>query len=124
MAELLADSYAFIELFGGNPRYLEIFRSNAIATTAMNVVEVYGALLRRIDLSEAQSHARSMLPVVLDVPREAAVRAAEFRVEMLGKKRNCSHVDAWGYAAAAALHRRFLTGDEAFRGLPNVEFVK
>ena len=124
MTDLLADSYAFIELFGGNSRYLEVFRSNAIATTALNVVEVYGALLRRIEPSEAQSHARSMLPAVLEVPREAALRAAEFRVEMIGKKRKCSHVDAWGYAAAGALRRRFLTGDEVFRGLPNVEFVK
>lgn len=124
MADFLADSYAFIELFGGNPRYREVFRSNAIATTAMNVVEVYAALLRRIDRIDALTHARSMLPVVVDVPRETALRAAEFRTEMVRKKRNCSHVDAWGYAASEVLGRRFLTGDEGFRGLPNVEFVK
>lgn len=124
MTDFLADSYAFIELFGGNPRYVELFRSSAVGTTAMNVVEVYYALLRRISPADAQSHARSMLPIVLEVPHEAALRAGEFRAEMIGRKRNCSHVDAWGYASAAALHRRFLTGDEAFRGLPNVEFVK
>ena len=49
MADLLADTYAFIELFGGNPRYREAFRSSNIATTAMNVVEGYAMLLRRID---------------------------------------------------------------------------
>lgn len=124
MADLLADSYAFIELFSGNARYAEIFRSGAITTTAMNVLEVYSALLRRIESSEALTHARSMLPVVVEVPREAALRAAEFRVGMLAKKRKCSRVDAWGYAAAQSLHRRFLTGDESFRDLPNVEFVK
>lgn len=124
MADLLADSYAFLELFGGNPRYASVFRSHSIATTAVNVLEVYAALLRRIDRSDALSHARAMLPVVVEVPREAALRAAEFRVEMSAKQRNCSTADAWGYAAASALRRRFLTGDEAFRGLPNVEFVK
>lgn len=124
MADLLADSYAFIELFGGNPRYAEVFRSHAISTTALNVMEVYAALLRRIDRAEALTHARSMLPAIVEVPREAALRAAEFRTEMREKKRNCSHVDAWGYVAAAATRRRFLTGNESFRGLPNVEFVK
>lgn len=124
MADLLADSYAFIELFGGNPKYATLFRAHSISTTSINVLEVYAALLRRIDPVEALSHARSMLPVVVEVPREAALRSAEFRVEMAVKKRNCSTADAWGYAAALTLRRRFLTGDEGFRGLPNVEFVK
>jgi hypothetical protein len=124
LPDLLADSYAFIELYGGNPRYRDAFRSNAVGTTSLNVLEVYGALLRRIDRPTALTLARSMLPVVVDVPRETALRAAEFRLEMVGKKRNCSHVDAWGYASAETLGRRFLTGDESFRGLPNVEFVK
>lgn len=124
MARLLADSYALIELLGGNPKYVPIFRSGDVVTTALNVVEVYSALLRRLPREEAEGDARACLARVVEVPSTAALRAAEFRVEMHDRKRNCSHVDAWGYAAAEVLGRKFLTGDEAFRGLDNVEFVK
>lgn len=124
MAKLLADSYALIELFGGNPRYVPVFRAEDVATTALNVVEVYSALLRRLPQEEAETYARACLARVVDVPSTAALRAAEFRTEMHDRKRNCSHVDAWGYAAAEVLGRKFLTGDEAFHGLSNVQFVK
>lgn len=124
MARLLADSYALIELLGGNPRYVPIFRSADVVTTALNVVEVYSALLQRVSREEAETDARACLARVVEVPHATALRAAEFRAEMHGRKRNCSHVDGWGYAASEILGRKFLTGDEAFRGLPNVEFVK
>jgi len=35
-----------------------------------------------------------------------------------------SYVDALGYTIAKAHNLRFLTGDAAFEGIANVEFVK
>lgn len=125
MTELLADTYAFIEHSGGSLRYARIFRENAVATTSLNVVEVYSTLLRRgIPPEEAREYARSCLAMVLPVPARTALRAGEFHAEIQKSGLKPSYVDAWGYSAAELLGRKFLTGDEAFRGLPNVEFVK
>ena len=120
----LADSYAFLALVEGNERYRRIFQRGGIQTTALNVVEVYWALLRRMDPDEALAFSSALLSRVVDVPPEAALRAAEFRRRMALEKKHCSHIDAWGYCAAQALGLRFLTGDPVFKGLDNVEFVR
>ena len=124
MAELLADSYAFIAHFEGNPRYVRIFSTARILTTAMNVVEIHSTLLRRLDPEKARQFSGLVLAKVVDVPLEVALRAAEFKRKMALQKLNCSHIDAWGYCAAAALGMKFLTGDPVFKGLDNVEFVR
>ena len=124
MAEYLADSYAFVAFFEDNERYKRLFASAKIATTAMNVLEVCSVLLRRIDKDEALEFSQAMLSRVVDVRPEVALMAAELRRKMAQEKRQCSLIDAWGYAAAVAHGLKFLTGDPAFKGLENVEFVR
>jgi predicted nucleic acid-binding protein len=124
LTDFLADSYAFIGLFEGNPRYVRIFHHRSVATTALNVLEVYATLLRRIERDEARSHALALIRLVRDIPSEVAIAAGEFRQAMRERHQHCSYVDAWGYASAQALGARFLTGDPAFKGLENVEFVR
>jgi predicted nucleic acid-binding protein len=124
LTDLLADSYAFIGLFEGNERYVRIFRNRQLVTTALNVLEVYATLLRRLGRDEARSYALSLLRLVHEIPSDVALEAGEFRQSMRARRKECSYIDAWGYAAARALGRRFLTGDSAFKGLPNVEFVR
>ena len=46
------------------------------------------------------------------------------RKELKNKGLNISYVDAVGYQVARERKIKFLTGDEAFRDLPDVEFVK
>ena len=48
--------------------------------------------------------------------------AALFRLQ--NKKLDLSYVDALGYIVAKRHNVLFLTGDDAFEKLPNVEFVK
>ncbi|MDE1819965.1 MAG: PIN domain-containing protein [Euryarchaeota archaeon] len=124
MADLLADSYAFFEHVGGNPRYQRVFHERDVVTTAMNVLEVYHVLRRQLAPEVALKHAQACLSYVTDVPREVALAAAEFKEDMVTRKRNCSYIDAWGYEAARALGRKFLTGDRAFEGIAHVEFLK
>ena len=121
---MLADSYAYLAIVEGNERYRCIFQRGGIVTTALNVVEVYGALLRRMDKAEALAFSTALLSSIVDVPPETALRAAEFRRRMTSEKRQCSHIDAWGFCAALALGLKFLTGDPVFKGLENVEFVR
>jgi len=124
LADLLADTYAFIEAFAGNERYARIFRHRTVVTTALNVLEVYAILLRRLERADARSHALSLIPYVSQVAPESAIAAAEFRQTMRDRHRDCSYIDAWGYTAARTVGARFLTGDPAFKGLENVEFVR
>ena len=103
---------------------MAIFRRKDVVTTALNVLEVYATLLRRIEREEARSRAIPFLKLVADVPPEVALRAAEFRTEMRRLHRDCSYIDAWGYAAAEQARIPFLTGDPAFRGIENVQYVR
>ena len=124
LAELFADSYAFVSLFEGNDRYLRIFRKKKLVTSALNVLEVYSTLLRRLPPSEAREFAEGMLTSVCSIPPEVALAAGEFRQSMRSLRKDCSYVDAWGYAAAVHLGLPFLTGDPAFRSVERVEFVR
>ena len=124
MADLFADSYAIAALFEGNERYVRIFRRGRVVTSAFNVLEVYATLLRRLAPAEAEEKARAILEIVRDISPEVALDAAQFRQEMRRRRRDCSYVDAWGYAAARSLGLPFLTGDPAFKGIPGVEFVR
>ena len=46
------------------------------------------------------------------------------KLRMKSKRVGLSYADALGYAIAERLRMKYLTGDDAFRSLPNVEFVK
>jgi predicted nucleic acid-binding protein len=124
LADFLGDSYAFVALFEGNARYARILRHKSVVTTSLNVIEVYATLLRRLESSEARTHALALLPLVREIPPETAIAAGEFRRSMQARKRDCSYIDSWGYASAQALGIRFLTGDPAFKGIEQVAFVR
>jgi predicted nucleic acid-binding protein len=124
LADLFADSYALVALLEGNERYVRIFRRKSVATSALNLLEVYSTLLRRLDRTEAKELAGGIVSMVVPVPVEVAFSAGEFRQVMRSRKRDCSYIDAWGYAAAQLLGVPFLTGDPAFRQIEGVEFVR
>lgn len=124
MPSLFADSYAFIAFLEGNARYGMLFRKGGLVTKTIDIQEVLTVLLQRVDEQEAMGFARSMFGLVVDVPAETALEAALFKRRMAERRRDCSHIDAWGYTSARALKRKFLTRDTPFKGLPNVEFVR
>jgi predicted nucleic acid-binding protein len=124
LADYLADSYALVAFLEGNDRYVRIFRSKTLATTALNVLEVYATLLKRVEVEVAKEVCSGLLPLTVSVPAEVALLAGDFRHQMRSRKRDCSYIDAWGYAAARRLGVRFLTGDPSFRGIDHVEFVR
>lgn len=124
LADLFADSYAFFARAEGNPRYIRVFASHATVTSALNVLEVYAVMLRRLEPSVALRHARACAAYLTPVPDDVAFDAAKFKRRMVSEGRSCSTVDAWGYAASRRLGCRFLTGDQQFKGLPGVAFLR
>ena len=124
MPDIFADSYALVALLEGNERYVRVFQRKDVVTSALNLLEVYATLLRRLDRAECRELTAGIVSLVVAVPPEVAFAAAEFRQSMRSQKRDCSYIDAWGYTAAQHLRVPFLTGDPSFRHVEGVEFVR
>ncbi len=124
MTQVFADTYALLAHFDGTKAYTGLLVDGAFATTALNVTEVAYRLLQR---GQAQDLGR-VLPVlqrhVVEPNQSVIEAAARFKWARRQSGANCSYVDAWGYATAQHLGIPFLTGDEDFRGVPGVKFVK
>ncbi|MBI3588376.1 type II toxin-antitoxin system VapC family toxin [Candidatus Micrarchaeota archaeon] len=115
------DTYAMVELIKQNPAYAR-FSGEEAHTTVMNVAEFYHyTLTRHIDSQKADYWIKRLSQTALLIDLGTAVAAAKMRYEHRGK--NISLVDCIGYVLAGKLGHRFLTGNPAFRNMPNVEFV-
>ncbi|HLC38336.1 MAG TPA: PIN domain-containing protein [Candidatus Norongarragalinales archaeon] len=115
------DSYALVEILRGNQAYSK-YLSSAPVTTKLNLFEVCHALLRETSLNEAEDFLDDYYAFAFDFDKEAVLEAAVLRFKL--KKRNLSMTDCIGYILSQRLGIPFLTGDEQFKDLPNVEFVK
>ena len=109
------DTYAFMALDKGSGNY-ERFRAVEAVTTRLNQLE-YGWLSIRVGKS---ADIERLEPYVYEINLAIVGNALEIR----NKNKSMSFADAIGYATALHLKIPFVTGDEAFRNLPGVEFVK
>ncbi|HUR68347.1 MAG TPA: PIN domain-containing protein [Candidatus Thermoplasmatota archaeon] len=114
------DTYALVERQSGNPAYSP-FAAAAIFTHQYNVYEFIAAILRVADESRAREEVRLLGPNLVEAETDDLFAAARFRTEQVTKR--VSYVDALGYVLAKKHGMRFLTGDKAFKGIDNVEFV-
>ena len=116
------DTYALYELALGNESYKEYFAGFEFITTIMNLYELHYTLLRERLTSLAEDFFERFLPICVEIEPNTIKEAALFRLQ--NKKLDLSYVDALGYITAKKHGALFLTGDEGFKKLPNVEFVK
>jgi predicted nucleic acid-binding protein len=115
------DSYAMIEIIRGSANYAK-FRDSFIVMSKLNIFEVFYALLRDKGEEIARHFLRDFYQFAIDFSPEVIEEAAKFRLAR--KRQNISMADAIGYVLAKSLGIRFLTGDEQFRNIEDVEFVK
>lgn len=115
------DSYAIIESMKANPNY-ERFASETMSTTVMNYAEVYYHLLNEVGEKVAALTMEKLNMQYLEITPEIAREASLFRHKH--KKKKLSYVDCLGYVLALKNNLLFLTGDNGFRDISNVEFVK
>ena len=114
------DTYALFEVLRQNPAYEKYARARGI-TTIFNLAEFnYG--LKRDKKPYADEMTRKNESLLVEVQVDDVIHAMSFRFKH--KDKGVSIPDAIGYAVAKRHETRFLTGDKAFEGLPNVEFVK
>lgn len=115
------DTYAIIEIIRGNPSY-STFKKTWMATTRLNLMEVYYWLLNKFGKEDANQFYDEAVQYAVEVSDDIVKEAMAFRLD--NKHRRLSYVDCIGYVIARANNMKFLTGDAQFEEMPNVEFIK
>ncbi|MFH1255864.1 MAG: PIN domain-containing protein [Candidatus Diapherotrites archaeon] len=122
MPDYFVDTYALVEFFRGNRAYKGYFLNKGIVTCRLNLMELYYSALIEGGEELAERYYESLLSKVVEFGDETIKNAMKLRFKDRAKK--FSYVDAVGYEIARELKIKFLTGDKAFKGMENVEFVK
>ncbi len=87
-------------------------------------MEVYYAVLKDYGEADAEKAYSATRKYLVEFDDEDVKEAMRRRLQLRRKKLNLSYADALGYIVAVRLGLRFLTGDEEFETLDNVEYVK
>ena len=119
---LFFDTYALYALARGWPSYAAYAKGKEIVTTIMNLYELYYVLLRDAGYDLAEVVFQQLRPCCTQITPDVVQTAAHVKREFA--KRGLSYVDCLGYAIAREQGIPFLTGDEGFKTITGVEFVK
>lgn len=134
---LVLDSYAWVEFFSGTSagaRVKELLARAEIAYTPSPVLLELANKYFREGFSREEVGERldaiAQLSVIVEISKDILLRLGEARrtlienARRLGIKRKPSIVDFFILACARHLGAKVVTGDEHFRGLPDVIFLK
>ena|SRR3989338_8079570 len=117
------DTYALIEIFLQNPKY-ENYTLNPIeaGTTIFNIMELHFYCLKNFGDGEAEKIYNLVSSLIISTDDDIIKDANKFKLANL--KKRLSFTDCIGYLSSIKLNLKFVTGDYAFKGLENVEFVQ
>lgn len=125
LAKYFLDTYALMEYVGGNRSYLKYFSSNSqLNTSILNLMELYYHILRDAGENAAENSYAQFKQFTLPLTDDDVKDAMKVRLRLKSRRLDISYTDAVGYSIAERMGARFLTGDQAFKNLSNVEFVK
>ncbi len=124
MTKYFYDTYAIIEFINGNPVFKEYFLENEGITTLYNAMEVYYIILRDQNEEKAKTALNLLKQILVSSSINLVEDAMKFRLKHRLMKIKFSYADCLGYIVSLKEKIKFLTGDEGFKNLPNVEFVK
>lgn len=116
------DTYALIAIAEGKESYRGYISGLKVTTTLMNLFELYFILLQENLHIEAEKFFEKFLPSCIEIEPSMIKEAARFRLQH--KKLGLSYVDALGYIISQEMKIKFLTGDDGFKHMENVLFVK
>lgn len=123
MASRFFDSDVIYGVAVADPRF-EKFVGEVMATTRLNLMEVYYVLRRAGHAGRAVEVYRETLPHAIEFSDEDLIAAMDWRSENFRKKtRELSYIDAVGYWVARSNGLIFTTGDRKFSGYPGVAVV-
>lgn len=119
---LFYDTYALHAIGNGSINYAVYARDVRIVTSYMNLYEMYHIFCKNGRQEFADAFFDELIGSAVQPEPETLKVASRFRI--LHAKRKLSYIDCLGYVIAKEMSVPFLTGDEGFKGLPNVKFVK
>ncbi|MBS3143073.1 PIN domain-containing protein [Candidatus Woesearchaeota archaeon] len=112
------DTYALIEMLKGNPNY-DAYTSAILITGRLNLMELYYYFLRERNEPRGRKAFLDLRAFCVAFSDDELMEACHLRRTI----KKASYVDALGYVLAKRCRARFLTGDPAFKGVEDVEFV-
>ena len=116
------DTYALIEIGKENLKY-ELYRQNIrVILNKLNIFELSYFLIKEGREKEVKETFEKFSKFHMDYDEEVLIKSAEMKFKFL--KDRLSFIDCIGYNIAKKYNAKFLTGDEKFRNMDNVEFVK
>ena len=117
------DTYALIEIATQNPKYRN-YSINPIeaGTTIFNIMEIHFYYLKNFGNEEAEKIYNLITPLLISTDDNIIKDANKFK--LLHLKKRFSFADCIGYITSLKINAKFITGDYAFKGFDNVEFVK
>ncbi|MEK6875954.1 MAG: PIN domain-containing protein [Nanoarchaeota archaeon] len=118
---IFLDTYAMVEIFEGNSKYMPYKSENSV-TTRFNLFEFYYVVLSKYGKEKAEIVFKNYRNIAREVSDDTLKSAAEFKLS--NKKKRLSFTDCIGYKYAESIGAKFLTGDYVFKDFPSVEFVQ
>ena len=122
MNKFYFDTYALIEISKANPKYTKYSNDVIIILNKLNLLEFTYFLMREGKDSEIPEIFQNLSRYNVDFDEEVLINAAKLKFNF--KKDKLSFIDCIGYYLAKKNKAKFLTGDEKFKNMENVEFVK
>jgi predicted nucleic acid-binding protein len=114
------DSYAIIAGIEGRTPYERFIEYEKGITSYYNILEVCYYLLRTKQEHLISDIMTRLLSILVEPSPQDILPAMRLRQ----MHASLSYTDALGYTLARRHQVQFLTGDEHFRDLPHVEFIK
>jgi predicted nucleic acid-binding protein len=114
----------------GNKNYHKYFQeiedSKSSYVSEITLIELYHHIYHNegLDLADTIYTSVTNHLYIAKMDHDVIKSAGIFRSDMLKQKRSLSYADCVNYTLSGKLNLKLLTGDEDFRGLKNVEFVK
>ena len=117
------DTYALLEIFYGNEVYRKYLDAEVV-TTKLNLMEIYDHLFREQGWDIADQYYGETVGYAVDFDDRDIKEGMKFRLKMKKEGENLSYVDALGYVISERFGIKFLTGDNVFEDIDNVEYVR
>ena len=115
------DTYALIEIIKNNKNF-ERFKDSSNFTGLMNLLELHYYISKEFIKERADLILDKLKSIIIDFNLNDIKLASRFRIEHI--KKGLSFIDSLSYAMAKNRNFKFVTGDNAFKNLDNIEFVK
>lgn len=125
MDEYVVDTCSAIEYLSGSKKHLAVISSAVkLYVTEFMLAELYFVTQRDAGEEAAEKYFEVFAAFLERTPENSIKEAMKLRHRLKLKGLRTSYADALGYQKALEKNAKFLTGDGAFKNLPNVEFIQ